>query len=429
MRLPREGPQDGGGCLRVTNREIFEANHLDDPDTPGRDPAGLPVGLATNARRPSIAGSTLAGGASKNGLNKRQRTPNESKSTTNARSEAGHDGQRGAGGSQAGGSQAGGSSHGDEGARGHGSSRQGPAERKRAEHASKWEKLDAQRDRDRKDIQERLDRNRAEREKRTKRLVANMTSQDSLAARTAVALLEREAHDNWRKQELYKDWDAKVFKPIAGQCHEHMNPANRAQQQAMSGTKSVNFTLPDANATRKLRAPVDVCPVRKPLVETARENAFHQAASQVLGHSQSAPDLGGNMKEGSVVPRARSRPTLEPEIWGHVKLQGTCCGHLAQISEQGENFRKGRRGGGGIHIPDESDGISAVGKRTSRLNGHGDFGILLGDTASQGESSRYKMGHGASCAAPNQDHYMFETGDRVTAMEFPLGKKMFPAFG
>lgn len=412
LRLPREGPQEGGGCLRVTNREIFEANHLDDPGTPGRDiEAGLPLGLTTNARRPSVAGS------------KRTHTPNESKSTTNARSEAGHDGQRS--GSQIGGSQAAGSSHGDDGGRAH-ASRQGPAERKRAEHASKWEKLDAQRDRDRKDIQERLERNRAEREKRTKRLVANMTSQDSLAARTAVALLEREAHDNWRKQELYKDWDAKVFKPIAAQCHEHMNPANRAQQQASSGTKSVNFTLPDANATRRLRAPVDGCPVRKPLVETARENAFHQAASQVLGHSQSAPDLRSNVTEGSVVPRARSRPTLEPEIWGHVKLQGTCCGHLAQISEQGANFKKGRRGGGGVHIPDESDGVPAVGKRTSRLNGHGDLGILQGNTASQGESARYKMSHGASCAAPSQDHYAFETGDRVTAMEFPLGKRMFP---
>merc|ERR1719263_439633 len=132
--------------------------------------------------------------------------------------------------------------------------------------------------------------------------------------------------------------------------------------------------------------------------------------------------------DGHVIPGARSRPTLEPSLWSQEHLQGTLFGHFAQIAEQGAEFKRSRRGGTDIHIPDENDGVEAVGKRNTRAFGRNDLGILKGDTAAQGESSTKKTAWGAASGAPTQDHYTYETGTRVTDIEFPLGKRMFPEF-
>jgi hypothetical protein len=290
---------------------------------------------------------------------------------------------------------------------------------------AKWKKLNEQRERVQKDIHERIERQRAMRDERVKRLTTSLACRDNLAANTAVALLEREAHEKRRRRDLYEAWEKRVFQPLANQAHEHMNPPNRQLQQSVTRSKGVSFDL--ESEPKKLIARVDGCPVRKPLVELAREASFHMAASHVLGHSQSAPDLRYH-QGGSVVPMAKSRPTLEPGLWGQVKLQGTSCGHLAQMAEGGEDFRKGRRGGDGVHIPDESDGVPACGKRISRVHGHGDVGILRGSLGKRGESSAYLSMDGASSAAPMQDHYTYQTGDNVTSLEFPPGKRTFPAF-
>jgi hypothetical protein len=299
-----------------------------------------------------------------------------------------------------------------------------PEERKRAEIMSKLGKVEAQRQRDQKDMLEVVEKRHDRRAERFNRLLENVTGRDNLAYRTAMALRERQDHEDKRKRELHANWDEQVYQPIAMQAYEHMNPPNRVIKQMLHGSKSVNFTLPDAKKT--LVANVDGDPNRKPVIEMAKENAFHQAASAVLGQSRSAPALG--MMEGRVVPRARSRPTMEPSLWSQEHLQGTLFGHFAQIAEHGVGFKRSRRGGTDIHIPDESDGVDAVGKRNSRANGRNDLGILKGDTAAAGESSAFKMEWGAASGAPTQDHYTYETGVRVTDIEFPLGKRMFAAF-
>lgn len=83
---------------------------------------------------------------------------------------------------------------------------------------------------------------------------------------------------------------------------------------------------------------------------------------------------------------------------------------------------RARRGGCGVHLPDESDGHWVAGTRRSRV-GHRDMGILKGNVGSRGESSEFKTQQGASCGAPAQDHYSYEKSKEVTDMEFPPGKK------
>ena len=203
-----------------------------------------------------------------------------------------------------------------------------------------------------------------------------------------------------------------------------MNPENRAVKQVVHGSKSVGFILPGSKKT--LVANVDTDPNRKPVIELAKENAFHNAANAVLGRSSSAPNL--HLMAGHVVPRARSRPTMEPELWSQAKLQGTLFGHFAQIAEQGADFKRSRRGGTNVHVPNEDDGVEAVGKRNTRSFGRNDLGILKGDTAAQGESAAHRTHWGAASGAPTQDHFTYELGTHVTDIEFPLGKRMFSEF-
>jgi hypothetical protein len=255
-----------------------------------------------------------------------------------------------------------------------------------------------------------------------------------------MALREREAHEDMRRKELHAAWDEKVHQPLCEQAHDIMNPPNRAMQQKLSGTKSVEIREP--GLIRNLVVNVVDDPARKPVVDLARENAFHQVASHVLRNSHSAPDLvrmqqavplpptgssrGG--PGGGVVPRATTRPVFEPNNWGQRDIQGTMFGHFAQVAEYGPGFKRSVRGGTNVHIPDAADMVLAAGTRHSRLEGHGDVGILRGDTAAQGEASNYKTLHGASSAAPAQDHFTYQTGTHITNLEFPLGKKMFAEF-
>mmetsp|Transcript_12583 Transcript_12583/g.23724 ORF Transcript_12583/g.23724 Transcript_12583/m.23724 type:complete len:134 (-) Transcript_12583:31-432(-) len=129
--------------------------------------------------------------------------------------------------------------------------------------------------------------------------------------------------------------------------------------------------------------------------------------------------------------RSRSRLTFEPTKWGQLQLQGTVYGRFAQAVEKGPGARMGKKAATEISAPDESDGVQTAGKRTvrdgSRRVRHHDTGMLRGDgTAVRGESSLRKTWHGVSSGAPDQDHYTFEVGARVTDCEFPLGKRTFP---
>jgi hypothetical protein len=395
-KLPREGPQPGNGRMKVYDRVVWA--EFQDLTTSADDP---PAGLNSSGRRPSNVGSQIDGKSGSkdrsksvySSASKRSRSEESPRSAFDMKEKKDKP-------------------------------RLTPEERKRAEIMSKLSKVDSQRERDLKDMLEVVEKRHERREDRFKRLLENVTGRDNLAYRTAMALRERQDHEDKRRRELHDNWTEQVYQPIALQAYDHMNPPNRAIKQTLHGSKSVGFLLPTDKKT--LVANVDGDPNRKPVIEMAKENAFHVVASAVLGHARSMNDL--HHMTGKAVPPARSRPTLEPSLWNQAKLQGTLFGHFAQIAEQGANFKRSRRGGTNIHIPDESDMVEAVGKRSTRTFGRNDPGILKGDTAAQGESSTFKTAWGSASGAPTQDHFTYETGTRVTDIEFPLGKKMFAEF-
>eukprot|EP00929_Paragymnodinium_shiwhaense_P111964 TRINITY_DN80212_c0_g1_i1.p1 TRINITY_DN80212_c0_g1~~TRINITY_DN80212_c0_g1_i1.p1 ORF type:complete len:464 (-),score=69.45 TRINITY_DN80212_c0_g1_i1:105-1496(-) len=323
-------------------------------------------------------------------------------------------------------------------------------ERKKYEtFTRRLDKLQAQREIDQKEVEERVEKGTERREERFKRLLEAVTGKGNLAYKTAMALREREAHEEHRRLEQHAAWNEKVYQPLAEQLEDHMNPPSRKLQQDMNGSKSVDFTLPDANFN--LVANVAVDPARKPVVDWAREQSFHLAANAMLRRSSTAPEfhnrqiagppevmapwpaVGGSRaissawSSGHLVPRATSRPVLEPMNWGQRELQGTMFGHFSQVCETGPGFQRSQRGGTNAHLPDDSDGPMA-GTRKNRTLGLNDYGILRGDEATRGQAAGFKSFTGSSSAAPMQDHFTYETGTAVTSLEFPLGKRMFPEF-
>eukprot|EP00971_Amphidinium_carterae_P305060 6061850-Amphidinium_carterae.1 len=179
-----------------------------------------------------------------------------------------------------------------------------------------------------------------------------------------------------------------------------MNPPNRARQQALAGSKSVDFQLPGMQVS--LVAVVEQDPVKQQIVDLAKESAFNQAASAILGTSQSTPNLKARrgtfspapslesspvqLQSMRLLPPGRSRPMLEPQQWHSVQLQGSMMGHFAQSAEHGPGFKRMIRGGDGVHAPNELDGVEAAGKRTTRASGSKDLGILKGNVAAHGEA-------------------------------------------
>lgn len=401
--MPREGPVRGGGAMK-THDPVLHATLINDLDV--ELPAG-PLSSLDNPRRSSAhAGPTAqrkkgAGKGGETGPSAGVSTSDSPRSSTN---------------------------YVDKG-KGKDKPRLSPEERKRMEIFSKWEKTEALRERDHKEIVEHVDKQHDMRDARFKRLLEAVTGRDNLAYKTAIALREREQHAEQRRRDLYSAWDETVYQPIATQAYLHLNPPNRAMEQKLAGSKSVNFRLPQQVFT--LVANVHQDPARKPVVDVARENSFHQAASSVLRTSQSAPNIhaqGGQRRpaQGTVVPRAMSRPVLEPMNWGQVNIQGSMYGHFAQVAEHGEGFKRGRKGGTDAFVPDDADGVIPSGTRHSRIMGYHDVGVLRGETAVQGESSNFKAHHGMSHGAPMQDHFLYEVGKNVTNLEFPLGKRIFP---
>lgn len=405
QRLPREGPAPGAGMMEVHDRSIFD-NQVREAIASA---AELPPGLSSSKRRSSTAANRK--------IKKNSRS--ESNSTSQHR-----DGTTRSSGSTTGSPR---SSVGGDKRPPVTQQRLGPEERRRRELMSKWEKTQALRERDQKDMKERCERRRDDRDDRFKRLDEEVSGRGGLAYQTAMALRDRENRDWQRRCDLHADWEEKIYCPMATTAFEHLNQPNRAVQQLMGGSKSVSFTMPGDKVT--LVHKVHECPLRKPLVDLANENAFHVTATQVLGRSASAPSMPGAPrhmfgKRESVIASATSRPVLEPEDWSQTRIQGTLFGHFAQKAEEGEGFCRSLRGGSGVHLPDESDGIFAAGTRVHREFGRHDKGILRGTSGSQGESSLYKAVHGSSCGAPAQDHYTFGRGTAITAIEFPKGKKM-----
>lgn len=305
--------------------------------------------------------------------------------------------------------------------------------RRQVELKSKYDRAESVRGKDAKEIQDRVKRMHELREERFKRLLDGITAQGELHYQTAMALRDRTERMDNQVRQLHAEMEEKVFEPMERQCAEYLNPPDRRVEHQLSGTKKVGFELP--GQTFRLSYNVLQDPARRPLVEAAKENAFHQAAEVLLGRSQSAPSLHGLLKQGppapnrnSMIPQSLSRNTLEPENWHQVALQGTLFGHNAQVSEQGHGFKRARRGGAGVHVPDESDGVVPAGTRRSRTVGINDKGILHSTRAFGGETMAQKTDVGHSSVAPGQDHYTYEVGGDTTDLEFPLGKRLFPEY-
>lgn len=312
-----------------------------------------------------------------------------------------------------------------------GKARVSPEERKRMEIASKWEKTEAQRQRDYKNLTERAEQRRDMRHARCMRLVESVTGQNSLASITATALREGMTRERHRRRELHEAWDSKVHQPLANQAHDHLNPPNRRKQQLIAGTKSVALCVSPDKQKPKLKANILEDPARKPVIDFCLERAFHTDAEAVLRGSQSAPDLHPGQRTIGASPllqRAMGRPTLEPTAWGQVTIEGTMLGHVAKVGGPGSEMKRSKKGGANVHVPDENDGILVAGTRVSRERGNRDLGILRGDYAARGEASQHKTDCGRSSGAPLQDHYGFHGGREVSDLEFPAGKRMFPEF-
>jgi len=317
--------------------------------------------------------------------------------------------------------------------------------RRKAELRSKFHKTEAQRERDRELIQDRLERSKSRRDERFNRMVEHVLGRDNLAYQAAVAIRERDSHQERRRRELHAAYDEAVAQPLAEQLYQFMNPPNRARQQALAGCKTVDFKLPSDGPS--LFVEVEKDPVKQTLTGKAVESQFHTRCASLLGPRAHSAPAGDQLRPARTMPhpgeavgmattpvgqvagliaRGRSRPTLEPCHWNPAQLQGTIFGHFAQSAEHGPGFRRVLRGGHNVHAPDETDGVEAAGKRTTRATGHKDLGILKGTLAARGEASMSKTMLGASTGAIMQDHYQYETGPRVIDLEFPKGKRCFP---
>lgn len=409
--IPRESPEPGGGRLSVHDRSLYE-DGVRDVITLWEDIDEAPAGLGGTRARGSTT-KLNAATRTLSGINeaKAHRKPTSRPTSKAAPGEMPESPRS---------SNLGGARHNELA-----QPRPSQEERKRSEIVAKNEKLQAVRDRDRKKVQERIEREKDMREVRFKRLLENISGQDNLAYRTAMDLRDRDERERMRRQEQHDQWSEKVHQPIQQQAYDYLNPPDRAAHQQAAGKKHVSWSIPGRQF--RLSTNVHDDPNRRPQVDHHREHSFHQTAGMMLGHSQSAPTFQSHGATiAGFIPKSLSRPVLEPTEWGQVQLQGTLFGLSAQLAEHGAGFRRTRRGGSDAHLHDPSDNVYPAGTRYSRADGHGDFGILRGDKAASGESAALRTYHGASSGAPAQDHFTYETGHRVTDVEFPLGKRSIP---
>jgi len=299
------------------------------------------------------------------------------------------------------------------------------ADRKYAELFQKYQKYQARTENENRESRARANKQAVDREKRLERVVGDIIDNAEFAHQIAREVEEREVERQKRVRDRHEQWQERVYRPIAFQIHENLNPLPR-----MEGAKSVDFCLP--GQVFRIAPPDLQDPNRKDLVSRERETSLHKAATMVLQISRSAPELShcGGMGDDSpcervhLLPRSRSRAMLDPRIWGEVPIQGTPSS-FHEACAKGPTAARGRRSGDGVHLPDESDGVLFAGTRHSRVNGLNDKGILTGSIGRLGETYALKNGVGAGSGAPAQDHFDFATGRDFVDLEIPLGKKTF----
>lgn len=296
----------------------------------------------------------------------------------------------------------------------------------------KQDRVNALRERDQNRIRDKVGHGKQMREDRFQRMLEDTFSGSRPVLDAAMTLRRQEAQDEKRRCDLHTTWGDQVYKPLESQIEEHMNPADRAWQQTLAGSKSVGFYPAEPF---KLTTHREDDPTWREISDHAWEETFDKEAAAVLYGLHSTSDLRASAQRdpsrGLCPAAAKSRPVLDPTKWGQLKLQGTLYGRFAQVCEEGPNARMGKRGGPDITAPCEADGVATAGKRSirggPRVTIHNDVGLLKRDgVAWNGESSLRKTWHGASSGAPLQDHYTYEMGAPVTDIEFPLGRRTFP---
>lgn len=297
----------------------------------------------------------------------------------------------------------------------------------------KQDKLAALRQWDQKRIAEKVEHGKQLREERFDRLLNETQAGAGPVFDATMTLRKHETNEDTRRRNLYATWSDSVYEPLKTQIESHLSPPDRVFEQALSGSKTVGFQLPGQSFSLQARHEDD--PTWKDLTDHAWEDAFDREATAVL-EGWCPLDMKASSSDPSRGLRplgARTRPALDPTSWGQLKLQGTLYGRFAQVVEEGPHARMGKRGAPDIFPPDEMDRVPAAGKRSiragPRTTQHHDVGMLRGDGAAwNGEASLSKTCYGVSSGAPVQDHYTYETGARVTDVEFPLGKRMVPRF-
>jgi len=280
--------------------------------------------------------------------------------------------------------------------------------------------------------QERVQRMKELRDERFEQHYREVMSENPLIADVVENLREHDKDQYRRAAQMCDEWHANLFDPTQRQILHHKNPANRTLAQQQAGKKSVGFSLPEAPLDPKA-APQGkfvatvvrtADPMKKALRKFAEEEHFRREADRVI---EGDPTVTiASMKQPPSIAKFTSRPVLEPNWWEELKLQSLRYGHFAQVCEgpsaEGGNFRTMVKRGD--HVPDASDGIEPAGTQRGRHHKY-DIGILRGDIRHRGESFENKSLWGASSGAPNQDHFTYETGFKVTDEEFPRGKKMW----
>lgn len=294
------------------------------------------------------------------------------------------------------------------------------ARRKQTENLVKAQTLRRLREEDQQRIREKCERKRQMREQQFENLFERISNMDVLRIEATQMIRQHEMEQERKREALYTDWDTNV--------------SQRVESQLMKYVK--HQTLGDGY--RDTILPGDD-PLKRATHDQKREDDFSIAADLHIKGAEHAAKENMSLKdlvkqreyqEYLVSHRSTSREVLPPQMWEQRQLYASPYGHFMKSCESqtdaGGEFHSLRRMGENVHLPDETDGIPTAGKTKNRLQKNL-LGMLEGKVAKEGESALFKASHGASSGAPCQDHHSFEKGSSIVDVEFPVGKKCFPA--
>lgn len=296
------------------------------------------------------------------------------------------------------------------------------ARKRKQEHMVKHQQLLELRAADARSIQEQVERNQWDREQRCERMFEELRRNDVLRVNAEERIQRQDAADVTKRQGIYNEWDTQVYQRVE----------YRLQKFASAGSEPPPSLGP---AARMELHPSDD-PVKRCLYQQRQEENFRRAADAIIADSFNRQS--GNLQEQvrqrkrdaeAVRNRLTSRPVLPIPNWEQRQHYASPYGYFAQGCEKGTDFHSARRQGTDRHRPDENDGVQAAGKTRTRVIGGTELnslGQLAGERSKQGESALIKQRHGASCGAPQQDHYRYPQGNDILDLEFPLGKRVYP---